>query len=388
MKIISTLLLVFSLQSQASWDLNDVSYLMPLPSSVEAQGLLRLDSPGRGGVLLSPKIAQQIPVLAIDRSREEIEASLRVLAVRIDPCFPLPTPQSCQRQIRLVWQPVEVNNRQQIQSVDAALHSFHVLKDWEFAGLLQDLASWKKKFSVETGYKPLQIHPAWSAEGESSQALVEFNQIIMKYAGMENFTRVTAMVLRGNADMWAFAGFEPRDGRLQMLKVPRLGDRLSQAFINLAVPADHFAGGGISPIAKGPDTFNNLVAESIRLGEGEDKEDLILKEVRAAFRVESPKNFNPENMDCVSCHVAQPAIHWVLNKRPELQAEKVWSSEIYQNMKYDLSNTSPEVWNTQQIRGFGYFGRNAAISQRVINESAEVADAINRILASRQERQR
>ncbi len=82
-------------------------------------------------------------------------------------------------------------------------------------------------------------------------------------------------------------------------------------------------------------------------------------------------------MDCVSCHVTQPGIHWVLNKRPELKVDQLWSSEIYRNAKYDLSNMSTEVWNTQMIRGLGYFGENLAISQRVVNESAEVADAIN-----------
>ena len=39
--------------------------------------------------------------------------------------------------------------------------------------------------------------------------------------------------------------------------------------------------------------------------------------------------------------------------------------------------------NTLMIRGFGYFGKHTAISQRVINESAEVADAINAYLAGK-----
>lgn len=381
MKFIAAFLCSMVLQAQAAWDLNDVSYLMPLPNKVGEDSLLKLESPARGGALLPLSFVNQIPVLAIDRSREEVNTTLRVVGVRIDPCFPLPTPQSCQRQIRLVWQPIELSRRDEIQSVDAALHSFYVLQDWEFDGLLKELAAWKKKHSVNTTYLPLQVHPAWKQQGDAAPAFAEFNKIILKYAGAENFTRVTAMVLRGNADMWAFAGFEPAEGgKLQMLSVPRLGDRKAQSFINLAVPQDHFAGGGIAPSPKGPDTFSNLAGESIRLDEP-GTEELIRKEVRAAFRVENPKNFNPENMDCVSCHVAQPAIQWVLNKRPELKVDQLWSHEIYANAKYNLGNMSPEVWNTHQIRAFGYFGRNVAISQRTINESAEVADLINRITA-------
>lgn len=384
MKMIAAFLCMVSLQAHAAWDLNDVSYLMPLPATVGDDQLLGLEAPGNGGALLPPAFVEKIPVLAFGMNREETNAALRVIAVRIDPCFPLPTPQSCQRQIRLVWQPIEMSRRNQVQTVDAALHSFYVLTDAEFKSLLKDIGSWKKKYKVKTDLVPLQVHPAWATEGDRSPALADFHNVVKKYAGVGNLTRVTAMVLRGAGDMWAFAGFEVRNGDLEMAPVPRLNGRLSQAFINVAVPADQFAGGGISPTPKGDDTFNNIAAESVRLGEG--TEELIRQEVKAAFRVENPKNFNPENMDCVSCHVAQPAIQWVLNKRPELKADQIWNSEIYKNAKYDLKNMSPELSNTQMIRGLGYFGRNMAISQRVINESAEVADLLNQAAAKKNRR--
>ncbi|WP_415062362.1 hypothetical protein [Bdellovibrio sp.] len=381
MKFVVSLLFFVSLQAQAAWDLNDVSYLLPLPTVVGGDALLGLEAPGKGGPLLEPILLGRVPILAIDMDREETYQALRVIAVRIDPCFPLPTPQSCQKQIRLVWQPLQEGRRRQTHAVDAALHSFYVLSDSEFANLLTDLEAWKTKYPVQTNFIPLQVHPAWAQQGDRSPALRDFQEIIKKYAGRANLTRVTAMVLRGAADMWAFAGFELRDGQLELFGVPRLKGRLAQSFVNVAVPSDHFAGGGMSPPPKGSDTFDNIVAESVRLGAG--SEELIRQEVKAAYRIENPKNFSPENMDCVSCHVAQPAIQWVLRKRPELQVDQLWSSEIYKNAKYNLTNRSPEVWNTQMIRGLGYFGKNMAISQRVINESAEVADSIN-LLFNRQ----
>lgn len=375
MKFVVSLLCFLSFQAQAAWDLNDVSYLLPLPRAVGNDALLGLDAPGKGGPLLEPILLGRVPLLAIDMNREETYQALRVIAVRIDPCFPLPTPQSCQKQIRLVWQPLEEGRRKQTQAVDAALHSFYVLSDSEFTNLLMDLESWKSKYSVQTKLVPLQVHPAWAQQGDRSPSLRDFQEIIKKYVGRANLTRVTAMVLRGAADMWAFAGFDLREGQLELFGVPRLNGRLAQSFINVAVPSDHFAGGGMSPAPQGSDTFDNIVAESVRLGS--ESEELIRQEVKAAYRIENPKNFSPENMDCVSCHVAQPAIQWVLRKRPELQVEQLWSSEIYKNVRYNLRNPSPEVWNTQMIRGLGYFGKNMAISQRVINESAEVADSIN-----------
>lgn len=367
--------------SVAAWDLNDVSYLMPLPAELGTDSLLRMTDVGQGGEILPAAMISKIPVLAIDRPAEEVSANMRVVAVRIDPCFPLPTPQSCQRQVRLVWQPLEFTRRKTIEAVDAALHAFYVLDDQQFSSILKDLAAWKKQFKADTTFKPLQVHPAWAKEGDSSPALVAFNKVILKHIGPNQVNRVTAMVLRGNGDMWAFAGFDMRDGQLDMSPVPRLGNRRSQSFVNLAVPADHFSGGGIAPSAKGEDTLGNLVGESRKIETGMD--ELIRREARAAIRIENPKHFNPENMDCVSCHVAQPALQWLSANRPELKVKDLWSKEAYSNPKYDMSNTSPDPGNTRTIRAFGYFDQNVAISQRVINESAEVADLVNQYLSAK-----
>lgn len=378
MKLLYSFLILCSLSvgapTLAAWDLNDVSYLMPLPKKIGADSLLSLKSAARGGPLLNEAIVQRLPVLSPQLTREQVATSLRVMAVRIDPCFPLPTPQSCQRQIRLVWQPLDLDRRNQVTTIDAAVHSFYVLTDTEFTTLLRDLAEWKNAYAIKTNFMPLQIHPVWAAQGDSSPALADFQKIITKLAGLENLSRVTVMVLRGAGDMWAFAGFEVKNGKMELIQIPRI-DRMSQAFINLAVPSDHFTGGGILPQPTGVDTFSTITNESEHLDA--NSEDTIRKEIKAAFRIENPKNHNPENMDCVSCHVAQPAIHWALNKKSHLKLDNLWSNEIYKNPKYDLTNVSSDLLNTQVIRGFGYFGRNMAISQRVINESAEVADQLN-----------
>lgn len=374
------------MSSQAAWDLNDVSYLMPLPNKLGSDSLLSIKTSARGGPLLSESLIARMPVLTVGMTREQSMAALRVVAVRIDPCFPLPTPQSCQKQIRLVWQPLEIERRNQVRTVDAALHSFYVLTDSEFESLLQDINAWKKTYAVKTALLPLQIHPAWAHEGDNSKALGDFQKIITHYAGLQNISRVTIMVLRGAGDMWAFAGFDRHEGIFDMTPVPRLNGKLSQAFINLAVPSDHFTGGGILPAPVGRDTFNTVTNESDQLDE--KSEDVIRQEIKAAYRVENPKNFNPENMDCASCHVAQPAIQWALSKKSHLKLDQLWGHEIYKNLKYDLANLTPDVWNTQVIRGFGYFGRNIAISQRVINESAEVADQLNQVELTKELRHR
>ena len=108
-----------------------------------------------------------------------------------------------------------------------------------------------------------------------------------------------------------------------------------------------------------------------------DNSNLLLKEFKAITRVENPREFTPENMDCVSCHVAQQARQWSVLNRPDLSLKDLWNSTKYSNPNHNMENKSTEILNTQSIRAFGYFDRATVISQRVINESAEVADAVN-----------
>ncbi|WP_413559671.1 hypothetical protein [Bdellovibrio sp. HCB209] len=362
----------------AFWDLNDVSYLMPLPRKVGEDQLLSFKSQGRGGPLFPARFMDTIPPLSPVMTPDQTNEYMRVIAMRIDPCFPLPTPQSCQRQLRLVWQPLE-EGRFKAQTVDAAIHAFYVLTDEEFISLLNDLQAWKDKYKINTAGMPLQVHPIWARAKEDATSITDFNNIVLKYAGVENLTRVTAMVLRGAGDMWAFGGFDVKGGKLQMFKIHRT-DRAAQAFINRAIPADHFDQGMISPAPEGDDTLNKIVVNSANMQVG--NEDLIRKEVYAAMRIENPKIFNPENMDCVSCHVAQTARDWAFKKRPDINYVDLFQAGGYMNPKYNLQNVTPILGHTQNIRAFGYFIENVAISQRVINESAEVADIINQFVSS------
>ncbi|UOE99940.1 hypothetical protein [Bdellovibrio reynosensis] len=369
---LSTLLLVQA--GEARWNLNDVSYLFPLPKHLNDTELLNLKSTGVGGPLIPRDFMFTIPPLTPVMTEDQVADAMRVVGARIDPCFPLPTPQSCQFQIRLVWQPLQPGPRNIVQTEDAALHSFYVLTEGEFKNVLKDIEAWKTKFKVKTDGLPLQIHPVWALDGTASPAMAAFQKIILKYAGLKNLSRVTVMVVRGAGDMWAFAGFEVVNQKLKVAKIPRV-DRGSQAFINFAVPADHFLRGNISPAPTGEDSFVKTILDSNRAIK--ETTTVLEKELRAMYRIENPHTFNPENMDCVSCHVAQIARVWLENNRPDLRHTSVFDSNAYQNPRHDLSNVSPRISHTQIIRAFGYFGPDEAISQRVINESAAVADALN-----------
>lgn len=365
-------------QTPVAWDLNDVSYLLPLPEKVGPDQLLRINSESNGGELLPTKFFQGLPQLTADMDGREIRENLRVIAVRIDPCFPADPPLLCKKQIRLVWQVLIPGLHGATETVDAAIHVFYTLNDSDFSGLVSDVKTWKEKFAPNLARLPLQIHPAWQNELDKSPSLLAFQKIVTTYAGPKTISRVTVMTVRNLGQTWGFVGADVVDDKLKVMDIPRLNSR-AQIFINQANPADTFLG-QISPEPGSGsdqivDTINHIITDSHTLQK--DHEQIIRDELKSIYRIENPKVFNPNTMDCVSCHTAAPAKEWVAKKRGDINGTDIFSQNAYQNFRYDLTNTSADITNTQIIRAFGYFRSGSAISQRIINESAEVADAMN-----------
>ena len=87
-------------------------------------------------------------------------------------------------------------------------------------------------------------------------------------------------------------------------------------------------------------------------------------------------------MDCFCCLVALSDRSWFEKNRSDLGLHPIADAFAYKNSHYNLENKSTNVHNTQSLRAFGYFGHELAISQRVINESAAVADQINQYVES------
>ena len=376
------LVILFSISVHA-WDLNDVTYIMPLPKSDTNNNLLKIYNNLNQQDLISKEVISQIPKLVMAGPQADIVESMRVMSLRIDPCFPLPTPQSCQKQIRMVWQPIVLGRNYTVTTVDAALHSFYVLDENQFKLLMTDLQNWKKQFAVNTENLPLQIHPAWKVDGDRAASLIAFNQLILKYARLENLTRVTSMLLRGSSDILIFSALDIKDGHIKQNSIPRLGDgEAFQNFVNRSIQGQQFDRAQMKPAPKdSADDFNFFIG-NILFGQLTEKQ--LQESMQTALRIENPKFFNPETMDCVNCHVAQPVREWLMSENKNLMNPIDYSNQVnqweYKNKKYNLDNISFRKLNTQQLRALGYMGTDLAISQRTINESAEVAEALNNYL--------
>lgn len=368
---------VVTQSANLSWGLNDVTYIMPLPLDAKENNLLKLQSEGAKGVMIPEAMVMQLPFMDMDHEKNQINAMTRLMTVRIDHCFPLPTPQSCQKQIRMVWQPV-LEKDGKITTVDAAFHSFYILTDEEFSTLTKDLKNWKKKYqkreSLSTAAtEALDVHPYWKLEKDESHALKDFNSLISKYAGQQNLSRVTVMVLRRMNDVWGFLGAEVNGDKLVVGAIPRLEGKTTQMFFNALRDKNQYVGSMVSPAPLLPDS--NLAPFIDRAtSTGVFTEAEVIANLQSSFAIENPNLFSPENMDCVNCHIAQASREFLSARIPATIDANLFSAFKYANANYNLENKSAQVFNTHQLRGIGYFGSDLAISQRVINESAVVAE--------------
>lgn len=365
---------ILSASAEKVFGLNDVSVLLPLEDIRVNSNLLKPQDLGVGGSLLPVDFFERLPALRMNMTAQDrilMYESLRVLAIRIDPCFPATADPmaKCLRQIRLVWQPVMIQQGK-VTTVDAAVHTFHNLQDHEFLKLLKD---WPLSSNPSVN---LQVHPQFSLGLDDSKWQMT-KQILLNNIGRQNLWKVTFMALRGQDHIWLFGGFDVGNQGLVAASIPRLKGQKSQFFVNGPKAKEDFVNGMISPLPEvNEDTLNLLTSDSKKIDLTKD-EDQIIQEIWASQRIDNPNFHSPQTLDCVSCHVSQAARSFAEVKFEGLKQKWQEQDFNYINSDFRLENTSPLKSHTMNIRAFGYFEDQPAISQRTINETAQVASAIS-----------
>jgi hypothetical protein len=362
------------------WDLNDVSILFPLPKRLDERLdgdlLLRPGSQGAGGPLLPSKDLDLIP--ALTHSGDTAKSSLAVVGLRIDPCFPASLSLSltrsidpCRRQLRLIWQPLVVVDGE-ISTLDAAVHSFYDLSQLEFEDLLKALLKLRASSRVSTQGLALQVHPALVAQGLEGPYGQQLRKLVMRFAGEKRLSRVTFMTLEAHNQMWDFGGFDIDGEKTTRIAIARVGTRL-QSFVNRSQSSDEFLGGAKPQAPDDHDTFNRILTRSLDIA---NIDAVLHADLDAIYRIENPRVFSPEQIDCVSCHAAQTARDWSFSKFPELfEAPNEFA---FRSSDWNLTNSTGDSRTTRMLRAFGYQGAKPSINQRVVNESAAVCESLSR----------
>lgn len=354
----------------------DVSVLFPLPEDKDSKDTLRLGSAIKAGVVLSKEQFAKIPVFQKSSSRPYEDWI--IVGARIDPCFPdlallAKDPAKCRRQVRLVAQPLEVEDT--LKETRASDHGIHLLFDFTEAEFSAIIKSW---FAVGSGPlrdpgQPFGVHPTMEKEGLAGPQASGFRAMLAEHLYPEALSQLTFFEGRGVA--WEFGGFKVSKGALtERLAIHGL-DPASEGKGEVQTFAMLFSE---SPFDLTPqsDTDKKLMPLS-----GEDQgEELVHKlaftapkaELDAAlqfsFDVDHPEKFNPDTLACISCHLAGTA-----RERAATYGLSSAAMSAFSDPSYSLARETQDRTSMMNLHAFGWLDRKVSFTQRTVNESAAVA---------------
>lgn len=339
MKINLLVLTLFLCSSSSAITLsrNDVSILIPLPVAGDDELLWSPHTQGSGGEILPSVVYRQLP--SMDGSpRKDFYLHLRVVSIRLDPCFPLKPPATgCQPQIRLVWQPIRYRFENATIDSDSALHTFYNLDESRLFEIFRKIALLNEIFGVVSPDGPLTVHPEISRRGLRSQYAQELLGTILSGIGAENLVKVAFMKHYEGDIAWTFGGLNLSVLEGVPFSIPRIGTS-SQSLI-LTNQEGRLV---IDPEPSGTDSFQSFWLGRPSVG-SQPPAELSSLNVLTASHIEDPKMHSPVTVDCVSCHVAE-------------------------SERLSLEFGEKRII----LRAFGYFGTTPAISRRTINETETI----------------
>lgn len=380
---------------------NDVSVLMPLPASQEARAhhIYLLPAAGETPTVFPEGLESELPSLFSTSPGPEsaLYRSMLVTAFRFDPCFPAiddEDPESCQAQVRLGAQLVEVSPQGTLTFDEVALHLFYDLTPVEASQLATELFVLKQSSPVVTTGKPLFVHPALEGpEGMGSAWGQELKTTVLKYARPERLNRVTGIGFV--FDSWPFFAVKVAGGRVVERETLLHLDTTDAEPITQSwdIFGDDVLLGNISPssnVEQGPPFLldrANYVQPDGTVQEG----PALRAAVDSVERILNPKRHTPQSVDCVSCHVARIA--------------RADGASLGVSFASDDSYVAPDGANVDErtdsrvagaggnIVQFGYFLRSSAnhglpppgdplpsVGPRVIYESIEAARFTSQML--------
>jgi hypothetical protein len=339
-------------------DVNDVSFLFgQVRNDADIDKLLPISAAGIGGTPLVPKPVFDQVVRAGMASPpgstagsffqgNELYENWHIVAMRFDPCASstnharLTRQQlsGCRFEMRLVAQPLRKVTNNPVSYDDFTMHLIYeptaASKVDVMTSLARELQRLKSISSVDTTGLPLGVHPTMEAEGLSGPYATELKRIILNFMGGQRLVSIAFMSSVKGAPPWTFRAFS-------------------------------IGGGG------------RTVSGAVGLPNGSnfDSGTEANIDVNRSLSVVDPRQVTQFSETCVNCHRATAR----LSELPSLVNNPSFFTPPngVTGFAADQKLLTLVKW---EFRNFGFFGKKPQISMRTVNESAAVADLVNRTL--------
>jgi hypothetical protein len=337
----------------------DVSLLYPIAATTRPEALIGADERGAYGALVPTSLVDESGAATGVPSR----ASLRLVGVRFDPCS---AHGGCAPEVRAIFQPLTVGASLSVD--DAAVHVFYAVPAAELVAMLEQLLALKAAYGAGIAYpSALGPQPILAATGLDGAFAAGLRALWLAHLGELRATRVTTMVHENlDGDFWSFSRFDRAGGALVATSV--VGTESSTQRVG-GSSALTDAIGGIDPSST---VTMPALGPIVSSGRPLAADGSISAGFAAAIDAAHPLRHDSENTDCVSCHVAEGA-HRVGREVYGLDDADAFTSERSLAYRRDARAMT-------NFHAFGYLGTSVSVMQRTANESAVVADAMERAI--------
>jgi hypothetical protein len=379
--------------SHGALQMNDVSVLFPLEAAgLAADSYLKPSSLGAGGELLPSKLYDAIGVISgstpvsgggVGGPAQALYADLRVVALRLDPCFaalqPDPHGAGCTNQLRLVMQEVK-NDGGKASAFDSAIHLFYSLSRQQLVDASQSIARLRRAArGSDEHLGALAPHAVIKQQGMAGSMAAGLRDLILHYAGQQNLTRATTMSSTNSGFQWTFAGFDISNAAMAAMTkmvIPTLPMSATQQLF--------FRGFG-NKVIEGQFMPTTSSADDLTIFASAQKSGAARPAVESAFaaliKIEDPSKHSPDTIDCASCHLASPFAALValpnfsLDEDKDPNAFKPSGGSVSAG---EMSSTFDRV-SLLNLHAFSYVGANPSINRRVVNETAAIVEYLNHL---------
>ncbi len=334
--------------------LNDVSLLLPLPvTSTDARLTTMM---GR----IPTDLYEWFVLGPGDVTRPA--SDFHVVAVRFDLCDRqslAPCPSGAEGSLRLVAQTM-TESATGFVADDVALHTFYPVPAAEIDSLVIELRSLGEL--AATPQSPLRPSTAF----DNSSYAARWRGIVTRYAVSSRLQRLTVFARDARAPgfVWAFRGVARTASGFEETTVPTTAQRSQHVTLRDTYPTYD-----TDPSADHPAGFA-LAIEGHLFSHAESSARL--QAIESLVAVDNPRTTTVSAVQCASCHLST-----LLTAKRAMQAgvdvEAV--SGRYESVM-DLTPSEYSRANDFSLRAFGWHGMEAAISQRVVNETAVVIEEI------------
>jgi hypothetical protein len=343
-------------------DAADVSILYPLPDTIDV--LIRPDEQAAFGPLF-PEAWFPTAIGPVDIGTSY--GDMRLIALRLDPCS---ARKACNAEVRAIFQPVVVGANGELTVADGAIHVFYGMSRAELVLFLEQILGLKKAHGHGIPYgSTLGPHPILVAGGLEGDFARELHALVLEHLGesrIERFTEFNHQI--PVRDRWDFYLFERVDADPVRHSIATTATDEQQV---TGTHTDPLQPGGIAVVEPPLASPVLAVVDEIR---PPDVTDAIRTGFARAIELQDPTKETSESIDCVSCHLAEGA-HRVGAAEYGLTTTAAFQSDRSLDYERDLGAVT-------DLHMFAYVGRYVSVTQRVANESAVTASALQQLLST------